>query len=472
MVKSQIHSEAFEQALLRSERLRAASVLGAIIALFLIGTAYSLIAGQPSLRSLPGTGALIAPFVLLEFLHLLTIRRALAGVRRIPRPVWGLTAAVETLLPTVCLWFLTESSLLGPYTALLVPVALLYFVFILLSVLRLRPGLCVLTGLVSMLGYCAVALYTSWRYPGGLTQFPLPFARYVTMYATMLLLSGFLAAGISWRIRKHVIAALREAEVRRQMERMERDLDIARSIQQSLLPSTPPEINGFDIAGWSQPADQTGGDYFDWQVLPDGRVAITLADVAGHGIGPALVTADCRAYARAILPTVADLGEAITQINRLLSQDLTTGRFVTYVAAIVDPSTGQVQLLSAGHGPLLLYTVAEHSVQRFDADGLPMGVVSSQTYHTPRHLDLGPGDVLLLLTDGFFEWANEEGEHFGIDRLQHALRDHASLAADELIARLHAAVLDFVGSTKQDDDLTAVAIKRSHRRSRTGGRSA
>src|SRR5205814_6172642 len=109
----------------------------------------------------------------------------------------------------------------------------------------------------------------------------------------------FVAGMIAGEIRKQVEAALREAATRRQLESVEHDLALARSIQQSLLPNMTPEIEGFEIAGWNQPADQTGGDYYDWQVLPNGTVVAELADVTGHGIGPALLAAVCRAYARA-----------------------------------------------------------------------------------------------------------------------------------------------------------------------------
>ena len=125
--------------------------------------------------------------------------------------------------------------------------------------------------------------------------------RAVVGYAIAFVIGGLVAGVVAGEIRKHVNAALREAETKRQLERLEHDMQVARSIQQSLLPSTAPQIEGFQIAGWNQPADQTGGDYFDWQHLPSGRVVVALGDVTGHGIGSALLAAVCRAYARANL---------------------------------------------------------------------------------------------------------------------------------------------------------------------------
>jgi serine phosphatase RsbU (regulator of sigma subunit) len=117
--------------------------------------------------------------------------------------------------------------------------------------------------------------------------------RAVFGYAATLLIAGFVAGVVAGEFRKQVDAALREAELRRQVDSLEHDLGVARSIQQSLLPGTMPLIKGFEIAGWNQPADQTGGDYYDWQLLPDGKVVVALADVTGHGIGPALLASVC-----------------------------------------------------------------------------------------------------------------------------------------------------------------------------------
>src|SRR6185437_2640953 len=121
------------------------------------------------------------------------------------------------------------------------------------------------------------------------------------IYAGVIFTGGILAAVVAGRIRTHVAAALREAELKSKLDQVDHDLDIARSIQQDLLPAHSPILENFDVAGWNEPANETGGDYFDWQSLPDGRLAISLADATGHGIGPALVSALCRAYARANL---------------------------------------------------------------------------------------------------------------------------------------------------------------------------
>ena len=245
------------------------------------------------------------------------------------------------------------------------------------------------------------------------------------------------------------------------LQKLERDLDIARDIQRGLLPTEQLSIRGFEVFGWNQPADQTGGDYFDWQQLPDGRWAVTVADVTGHGVGPALVTAFCRAYSRASLPLVDELGACLSQLNNLVHDDIPAERFVTLVIALLDPARGELELLSAGHGPLFLFRAASGSIERFNAHDIPLGLMTGVNYGPTQRLQLAEGDVLVLLTDGFFEWANAEQEQFGIERLSAAVKASADQPAERIVALLHESVLAFVGSTPQPDDLTVVVIKRT-----------
>jgi serine phosphatase RsbU (regulator of sigma subunit) len=344
-----------------------------------------------------------------------------------------------------------------PYAALVAPVALTYFLFISLSTLRLSPALARLSGLCSAGGYSAVVIYVFARYPTpdlGTGMHPIEF--YVGNII-VILVAGLVAGEVARQIRGHVSVALREA---REVERIRGELETARTIQQGLLPKGAPQIAGYDVAGWNQPADQTGGDYFGWQKLPDGRVTFTLADVTGHGIGAALVAATCHAYTRAGMAEQSDLGAILSRLNRLLCDDLPSGKLVTFVTAALEPSDGHLELLSAGHGPLLLYTASDDRVQGFEAHGIPFGIFPAMPYGPPQKLHLAPGDLLVLLTDGFFEWANAQDEDFGIVRLQEAIRAARNLPASQIISSLHEAVVRFSGGTRQLDDLTAVVVKR------------
>ena len=168
----------------------------------------------------------------------------------------------------------------------------------------------------------------------------------------------------------------------------------------------------------------------------------------------------CHAYAQASIAQDSNLDAIVTRINSLLCADLPSGRLITFVAGILDQSTDCIDLLSAGHGPLLLYSAAEDRVHSFNAHGVPFGIFRTMAYGPAQRIRLAPGDMLVLITDGFFEWTNAQGEEFGIDRLHDAIRAARGLSAAGVISALHAAVTGFASGTAQQDDLTAVVLKR------------
>ena len=243
-------------------------------------------------------------------------------------------------------------------------------------------------------------------------------------------------------------------------QRIERDLNIARNIQQGLLPKAPPDLPGFEIAGWNRSADETGGDCYDWLGLPGGHLAISIGDATGHGIGPALVAAEARALLRGTLMQSRDLARVVPQINDLLGEDLREGTFVTAFIGLLDPAKSSVEYVSAGHGPLLVYTAADDAFTEIPTHGLPLGLMPEVEFDPPTHVPLAPGDMLLLFTDGFFEWSRPDGEQFGTDRLTDVIRRHRDLPVAEIIALVYAAVVEFSEGTKQADDCTAVIVKR------------
>jgi sigma-B regulation protein RsbU (phosphoserine phosphatase) len=242
-------------------------------------------------------------------------------------------------------------------------------------------------------------------------------------------------------------------------QKMERDLDIAREIQQGLLPTSKPDVPGYEISGWSCAANKAGGDYFDWQILSDGRILISVADVAGHGIGPALVAAVCRAYARATTKD-ADLGSFLDQLNDLLVNDMPAGRFITYVGVLLDPKQNQAQMISAGHGPLFRCIHSSGALVETIADGFPLGLVPQNEYGAASQFVLEAGDSVLLVTDGLFEWPNAEGESYGLPRLRQAVASMNSGTADAVIEQLYKQTKEFAGDIPQDDDVTIVVIRR------------
>lgn len=242
--------------------------------------------------------------------------------------------------------------------------------------------------------------------------------------------------------------------------RIERDLNIARDIQQALLPKVAPSADGYDIAGWNRPADATGGDYFDFQELDDGRIAVTIADVTGHGIGPAIVVAEARALTRAVFSVNPQLDSALEQINRLLCEDLPADRFITACFVLLDCANATIQYKSAGHGPLLHYQRQTDEVKILPIHGVPLGVFEDFPYDEQTNFELAPGDFMFMITDGFEEWANAQGEQFGTPRICEAIRRDRDLPAKAMIQSLHHDVLRHANGTSQLDDLTAVVIKR------------
>lgn len=243
-------------------------------------------------------------------------------------------------------------------------------------------------------------------------------------------------------------------------QRMERDLNLARDIQQGLLPTSTPDVPGFDVAGWNKPADQTGGDCFDWLKTPDGALATVIADATGHGIGPALVIAECRALFRALVSVSKNLGEITARVNDLLCDDLPDDRFVTAFFGILDPATSTLSYLSAGHGPLLQYTRATDQIEELRANGVPLGIMAALEWPEPDRFVLSPGDMMVLITDGFFEWTNAERQQYGIERVFNAIRRNRDRPCAEIIQALYQDVRTFVGDRPQDDDLTALIIKK------------
>jgi len=240
---------------------------------------------------------------------------------------------------------------------------------------------------------------------------------------------------------------------------MERAMKIARDIQRGLLPHQHPKICGFDVAGISEPADETGGDTYDFLSLPGGLWLLSVADASGHGIGPALVIAETRAMLRAASLHGCDLSRVLQTANKLLSADL-DGRFVTCFLAVLDPLVGRITYASAGHGPMLFYDRKRDTFKQVPATSVPLGVSVEADYSEIVRYDFSPGDIAVIVTDGFFEATNHHQEMFGLDRLINVLHRDRDLPADQMIHRLHGEIMSFVGGFPQQDDYTAIVIRR------------
>jgi serine phosphatase RsbU (regulator of sigma subunit)/protein-S-isoprenylcysteine O-methyltransferase Ste14 len=458
--RQSIESEAFDKASLRSERFREIGLL-CICAGFILLDVITAIVDPGNIRGYAQGMFYWCGLALYEGILLaLTVHGQWTGLR-VRSWVWAVSTAIECLLPSLAILGLTAAKAhYGPYRALLSSTVLVYCLFIILSTLRLSPALCVIAGISSAAGYAGMYLFTLHVAPHDRYRNFMPDRTYVTN-AILLCGAGVLAAAVARQIRQHVVAALTEAETRRKLDRMEYDLRTARSIQMGLLPKCPPKIAGYDVAGFSEPADQTGGDYYDWFELPDGRVMFTIADAAGHGIGPAILVTACRAYFRALASHDDPLERITAQVDALIAADVPDGRFITAAVALLDPKENRLSLYSAGHAPLFLYTATNDSIESIEADQPPLGISAFNGDSVARVIDLSPGDMLVLVTDGFFECANPAGEMLGAVRLSESICGKPLLGSAEMIGGLRQQVIEFSQGTAQADDITAVVIKRN-----------
>jgi serine phosphatase RsbU (regulator of sigma subunit) len=252
-------------------------------------------------------------------------------------------------------------------------------------------------------------------------------------------------------------AALREQALDR--KRLQAEMDLARSIQQRLLPAASPQAQGLDIAGTNHPATETSGDYYDYVPLSDGRLGVVIADVTGHGLGAALVMTAARAFVRAACGGESDPGKVLAVCNNLLAQDLDAGNFLSLCLAAFDPAARTLQYSSAGHDPPLLYRPSENTFAELESTGPLLGIVPGMDFAVSDELPLQPGDVLLFMTDGLFECMNDAEETFGKERLKDIVRAHAAESASAILTALLAATSAWTGGQPPRDDITVVVVK-------------
>jgi phosphoserine phosphatase len=242
-------------------------------------------------------------------------------------------------------------------------------------------------------------------------------------------------------------------------QKMAQALQIARQIQANLLPRKPLARGAFEIAGASIPADETGGDYFDYFLLPGGRVAFALGDVSGHGLGAALLMATARAALRAFLRMSSDPGEVIGHLNDLLISDFGGDRFITLFVGILDAESGRLTYASAGHEPPFRYRSATGEITEIESTGIPVGILEETTFDTAQ-TTLAPGDFLLVTTDGIAEAVNPSEEPFGKERLKRYLCDrHNDGDPRSFLEGLFGKVAAFEEGGVRADDLTALMVR-------------
>lgn len=243
-------------------------------------------------------------------------------------------------------------------------------------------------------------------------------------------------------------------------ERLERELAVAREIQLGFLPRVMPRVAGYDIAGTSRPAEETGGDTFDIAEAAGERAVLLLGDATGHGVGPALSVTQVRAMLRLALRLGADLDTTFRQINDQLEQDLPANRFVTAFLGVLDPATHRVRYHAGGQTPILHFHAAEDRFDRLEATTIPLGLLPSFVPPEPAELELAPGDILGLMTDGVYEYEDAQRAQFGLERVEALVRRHRAAPVQELTDALLADLAAFGAGHPQNDDVTILLVRR------------
>jgi serine phosphatase RsbU (regulator of sigma subunit) len=257
------------------------------------------------------------------------------------------------------------------------------------------------------------------------------------------------------RVAQLVRQQQREAQER---ERIEQELRIARLIQQTLLPKTLPQLPGYDLAAYYQPAREVGGDFYDFLELEDGRLGLVVGDVTDKGVPAALVMATTRTMLRAAAQRLFSPGEVLRRANDALVTDIPPNMFITCLYAILEPSSGHLIYANAGHD--LPYVRREGQAQELRARGMPLGLMPGMGYEE-KEVVVEKGQSVLFYSDGLVEAHNPQREMFGFPRLQGLVGTHHG-GGSSLVRFLLSELSGFVGEGwEQEDDITLVTLERS-----------
>lgn len=241
--------------------------------------------------------------------------------------------------------------------------------------------------------------------------------------------------------------------------RLQKDVEIARRIQQHLLPPVPNHLIGLQLGLRYVAAEQASGDTYDLVPLSDGRLAVMIGDVTGHGVGAALLTHAVQAALRSYLELIDDAATVVTRINQRLVAGVETGNFMSLLLAIIDPKARTLEYVNAGHPGLVLSRVSGVTV--LEKTGMVLGVVGDQVYHASPKVELQPGDLLFFHTDGVDEAMSPRREMFGNERLQAVLARAQNLAAEEVVGAVEEGLWQHVANGAVEDDFTMIAVKLS-----------
>jgi sigma-B regulation protein RsbU (phosphoserine phosphatase) len=245
--------------------------------------------------------------------------------------------------------------------------------------------------------------------------------------------------------------------------RLRRSLDLAKEIQQNLLPKANPVVAGMDIAGKSVYCEETGGDYYDFIPIGDPgqpKIGVAIGDVSGHGISSALLMATVRSSLRQRVLLTGNIAHMVSDVNRQLVGDVEdSGQFMTMFLLIIDTATRRLEWVRAGHDPGIVYDPASDAFSELGGSGIALGVDAEWIYERNEKTDFSSGQILFLSTDGVWEARNPAGEMLGKAPILDAIRQNASSSAAQIIDSIFARLDKYTGGVKIEDDITAVVIK-------------
>ena len=241
-------------------------------------------------------------------------------------------------------------------------------------------------------------------------------------------------------------------------ERVQKELEIARGIQQSFLPEAPPQIEGFDLAALNTPALQVGGDFFDFIPVGLDRWGLVIADVSGKGVPAALFMALSRTMLRANAVGNPTVTQTIYRANNMIAEEDRANMFVTLFYGVLDPKNRTLTYVNAGHNPPFVLGTGHENLVMLEAKGIALGIMPDMEFEQ-KEIILRQGDILVLYTDGITESINPKGEMFGQTRLSDLVENNRHLSASEIIKKIEQTVIEFSEGQSQFDDLTLLAVK-------------
>ncbi|REJ78435.1 MAG: FHA domain-containing protein [Acidobacteria bacterium] len=253
-------------------------------------------------------------------------------------------------------------------------------------------------------------------------------------------------------------ATLTEERIER--ERMERELELATEIQQRFQPSAPPQMDSYELQGISFACYEIGGDYYDFIPRHNGNMLIALGDVSGKGTAAALLMSSLHAAIHAQTMARSALPDMVSAVNEYLASNTPSNRFITFFVGELDPESGEMIYINAGHNPPLVGR-SDGGVEELASGGFPLGIMPGADFEVGS-IKLEEGEAIIVFSDGVSEAENNEGEEFGIDRLSAVVKKHISRSASGLRDKIESSLSAFTGTAPANDDITLVIVKRKH----------